>query len=136
MEAVPRTPRLAGEEYERTAWCHAPRVACRSMISKKLSSIYLTFATQFFYLESAREQLKKTLSLLQMERQADLDQYRQKVLMRPLHARVKEGMTWYPVRLAKDYIGTGERIIIEVERTNQKDQPHAFQEWQVGKCVF
>jgi len=67
-----------------------------------------------------------------MERQADLEQYRQKVLMRPLHARVKEGMTWYPVRLAKDYIGTGERIIIEVERTNQKDQPHAFQS---GKLV-
>ncbi len=83
-------------------------------------------------MESAREQLRKTLGLLQIERQADLDQYRQKVLMRPLHARVKEGMTWYPVRLAKDYIGTGERIIIEVERTNQKDQPHAFQS---GKLV-
>lgn len=41
-------------------------------------------------------------------------------------------MTWYPVRLAKEYIGTGERIIIEVERTNQKDQPHAFQS---GKMV-
>jgi ATP-dependent RNA/DNA helicase IGHMBP2 len=83
-------------------------------------------------LESAKDQLRKTLGLLQMERQADLEQYRQKVLMRPLHARVKEGMTWYPVKLAKEYIGTGERIIIEVERTNQKDQPHAFQS---GKMV-
>jgi ATP-dependent RNA/DNA helicase IGHMBP2 len=83
-------------------------------------------------LESSKEQLRKTLGLLQIERQADLEQYRQKVLMRPLHARVKEGMTWYPVRLAKEYIGTGERIIIEVERTNQKDQPHAFQS---GKMV-
>jgi ATP-dependent RNA/DNA helicase IGHMBP2 len=83
-------------------------------------------------LESSKDQLRKTLGLLQIERQADLEQYRQKVLMRPLHARVKEGMTWYPVKLAKDYIGTGERIIIEVERTNQKDQPHAFQS---GKMV-
>jgi ATP-dependent RNA/DNA helicase IGHMBP2 len=83
-------------------------------------------------LESPKEQLRKTLGLLQMERQADLEQYRQKVLMRPLHARVKEGMTWYPVKLVKEYIGTGERIIIEVERTNQKDQPHAFQS---GKMV-
>ncbi len=67
-----------------------------------------------------------------MERHADLEQYRQKVLMRPLNARVKEGMTWYPVKLVKEYIGTGERIIIEVERTNQKDQPHSFQS---GKMV-
>lgn len=81
---------------------------------------------------SSREQLRKTLGLLQLERQADLEQYRQKVLLRPLHARVKEGMTWYPVRLAKEYIGTGERIIVEVERTTQKDQPHAFQS---GKMV-
>lgn len=83
-------------------------------------------------MESSKVQLRKTLGLLQLERQADLEQYRQKVLMRPLHARVKEGMTWYPVRLAKEYIGTGERIIIEVERTTQKDQPHAFQS---GKMV-
>jgi ATP-dependent RNA/DNA helicase IGHMBP2 len=83
-------------------------------------------------LASSKEQLRKTLGLLQLERQADLEQYRQKVLLRPLHARVKEGMTWYPVRLAKEYIGTGERIIVEVERTTQKDQPHAFQS---GKMV-
>jgi ATP-dependent RNA/DNA helicase IGHMBP2 len=67
-----------------------------------------------------------------MERQADLEQYRQKVMMRPLHARVKEGMTWYPVRMLRDYIGTGERIIIEVERSNNFDQPHTFQS---GKMV-
>jgi ATP-dependent RNA/DNA helicase IGHMBP2 len=67
-----------------------------------------------------------------MERQADLEQYRQKVLMRPLHVRVKEGSTWYPVRLVSESIGTGERIIIEIERTNQKDQPHSFQS---GKMV-
>jgi hypothetical protein len=45
-------------------------------------------------LKSSKEQLRKTLGLLQLERQADLEQYRQKVLLRPLHARVKEGMTW------------------------------------------
>ncbi len=83
-------------------------------------------------MESPKEQLRKTLGLLQLERQADLEQYRQKVLLRPLQARVKEGMTWYPVRMAKEYIGTGERIIVEVERTTQKDQPHAFQS---GKMV-
>lgn len=66
-----------------------------------------------------------------MERQADLEQYRQKVLLRSLTQRVKEGVTWYPVRLLRDYIGTGERIIIELER-NASEQPHSFQS---GKLV-
>lgn len=67
-----------------------------------------------------------------MERQADLEYYRQKVLLRSLQQRTKEGTTWYPVRLRRDYIGTGERLMIEVERTTQLELPHAFQS---GKSV-
>lgn len=78
------------------------------------------------------DSLKHTLDLLRMERQADLEYYRQKVLLRSLHQRVQEGTTWYPVRLRNDYIGTGERLVIEVERTNHLEQPHAF---QAGKSV-
>src|SRR6478609_4931682 len=81
---------------------------------------------------SSHEQLQKTLSLIQLERAADLEQYRQKVLLRSLSQRTKEGVTWYPIKLVKDYIGTGERIILELERTHQLDQPHSFQS---GKLV-
>jgi ATP-dependent RNA/DNA helicase IGHMBP2 len=77
------------------------------------------------------DQLYKTLELLRIERQADLEQYRQKVLLVPLHRKTKEGKCWYPVRLKRDYIGTGERLIIEVERTQQLDQPHIFQSGKV-----
>lgn len=80
---------------------------------------------------NARDQLKHTYQLLQLERQADLEQYRQKVLMRSLHQRTKEGVTWYPVRLLRDYIGTGERVMIEIEKTNAFDQPHSFQSGKV-----
>lgn len=76
---------------------------------------------------SVLQDLRKTLELLRLERQADLEQYRQKVLMRSLHERTNEGVTWYPVRFLRDYIGTGERIIVELERTNHLDQPHSFQ---------
>jgi ATP-dependent RNA/DNA helicase IGHMBP2 len=79
-----------------------------------------------------RDQLHHTLDLLRLERQADLEQYRQKVLLRSLSQRTKEGTTWYPVSLKRSYIGTGERPIIEIERTNHLDQPHAFQS---GKLV-
>jgi ATP-dependent RNA/DNA helicase IGHMBP2 len=78
------------------------------------------------------QQLQTTLELIQLERQADLEQYRQKVLLRSLSQRTKEGVTWYPVRLKRDYIGTGERIILELDRTNHLDQPHSFQS---GKLV-
>lgn len=84
------------------------------------------------YTMTSREQLQKTLTLIQLERQADLEQYRQKVLLRSISQRTKEGTTWYPVRLLREYIGTGERIIIEVEKTNQLDQPSSFQS---GKLV-
>lgn len=77
------------------------------------------------------EQLLHTLELIKQERQADLEQYRQKILLRSLQQRTKEGSTWYPVALKRDYIGTGERPTIEVERTNHVDQPHAFQSGKV-----
>lgn len=79
-----------------------------------------------------RDQLNKTWELLKRERQADLEQYRQKILLVPLHRKTKEGKCWYPVAMKRDYIGTGERLIIEVERTNHLDQPHVFQS---GKMV-
>jgi ATP-dependent RNA/DNA helicase IGHMBP2 len=78
------------------------------------------------------EQLEKTLALIKLERQADLEYYRQKVLLRSLQQRTKEGTTWYPLRFHKYFIGTGERFIVEVERTNNMDQPHTFQS---GKSV-
>jgi superfamily I DNA and/or RNA helicase len=81
---------------------------------------------------TSQEQLLKTFELIKLERQADLDYYRQKVLLRSLHQRTQEGTTWYPVKLKRDYIGTGERLILEVERTTHLDQPHAFQS---GKSV-
>jgi ATP-dependent RNA/DNA helicase IGHMBP2 len=83
------------------------------------------------FMMTIQEQLYKTLELLRMERQADLEQYRQKVLLVPLHRKTKEGKCWYPVRLRRDYIGTGERLIIEVERTQHLDQPHVFQSGKV-----
>ncbi len=83
-------------------------------------------------MSSSLLQLQRTLELIQLERQADLEQYRQKVLMRSLSQRTKEGVTWYPVRLLRDYIGTGERIILELERSHNLDQPHSFQS---GKLV-
>lgn len=77
------------------------------------------------------DQLFHTLELIRLERQADLEQYRQKILLRSLQQRTREGTTWYPVSLKRDYIGTGERPTIEVERTNHLEEPHSFQSGKV-----
>jgi ATP-dependent RNA/DNA helicase IGHMBP2 len=81
---------------------------------------------------NSQQQLAKTFELIKLERQADLEYYRQKVLLRSLHQRTQDGVTWYPVKLRRDYIGTGERLVIEVERSNHLEKPHAFQS---GKSV-
>ena len=81
---------------------------------------------------STVEHFQHLQQLLKLERQADLEQYRQKVLARSLSGRVKEGSTWYPVRLNRAYIGTGERNVLEIERTNNLEQPHSFSS---GKSV-
>ncbi len=80
---------------------------------------------------TSTEELYKTLELIRQERQADLEQYKQKVMLLPLSRKTREGKSWYPVRLKRHYIGTGERLIIEIERTQQLDQPHVFQSGKV-----
>jgi ATP-dependent RNA/DNA helicase IGHMBP2 len=78
-----------------------------------------------------QEELYHTLALLRQERQADLEQYRQKILFLPLHRKTKEGKCWYPIHVRRHYIGTGERLIIEAERTQHLEQPHIFQSGKV-----
>lgn len=76
-------------------------------------------------------ELSITLELLKQERQADLEQNKQKVMLLPLSRKTKEGKSWYPVRLVRHNIGTGERLIIEVERTQHLNQAHVFQSGKV-----
>lgn len=80
---------------------------------------------------TANEELYKTLELIRQERQADLEQYKQKVMLLPLSRKTKEGKSWYPVKLKRHYIGTGERLIIEIERTQHLNQAHVFQSGKV-----
>lgn len=80
---------------------------------------------------TSTEELYKTLELIRQERQADLEQYKQKVMLLPLSRKTKEGKSWYPVKIRRHYIGTGERLIIEIERTQHLNQAHVFQSGKV-----
>jgi ATP-dependent RNA/DNA helicase IGHMBP2 len=77
------------------------------------------------------EELKKVKALLAVEKTYDYDQYQKKILSAPLKDKVNEGLTWYPISLNRSYIGTGERMIIEITRTKKTGQPHSFQSGNV-----
>ncbi|GMQ26829.1 AAA domain-containing protein [Algoriphagus sp. oki45] len=77
------------------------------------------------------EELKLGLKLLKMEWEEDLAQYKKKFLNSSVAGKKKEGITWHPIVLKKSQIGMGERLIIEVERTDSS-YPSAFSS---GKSV-
>jgi len=76
--------------------------------------------------------LEEQIELLKWEKQEDYRQYQAKILHASLQERQQEGVTWYPVRLLRDYISTGERITLDLEKTRNHQQKHAF---QVGAIV-
>jgi superfamily I DNA and/or RNA helicase len=77
------------------------------------------------------DELKKGLSLLKIEWQEDLAQYKKKFLNTSLAEKKKEGITWYPILLKKSKIGMGERLIVEIERLDS-NYPSSFNS---GKSV-
>ncbi|SFB52653.1 AAA domain-containing protein [Algoriphagus aquimarinus] len=82
-------------------------------------------------MDKVTEELKKGLKLLKLEWQEDLAQYKQKFLNSSLADKKKAGITWHPVQLKKSKIGMGERLLVEVERS---DSNHASS-FNSGKSV-
>jgi ATP-dependent RNA/DNA helicase IGHMBP2 len=82
-------------------------------------------------MSNSMDELKQVKALLAMEKKYDFDLYQEKILTAPLKDKVNEGVTWYPVAINRSYIGTGERMIIEVARTKKTDQSHSFQSGNV-----
>src|SRR4051812_3271302 len=75
---------------------------------------------------AAIERLKKVKELLQVERDEDFRLYNELFLRVSLDQRKKNGVTWYPVKINNEELGSGELLHIEVERTSLIDKPHQF----------
>lgn len=67
------------------------------------------------------------LQLLKQERVEDRKQYENKIRNRSLDDRRKEGVTWYPVVVDRSYLGTGEKWVLQLERTTLQGERHYFQ---------
>lgn len=102
----------------------------------KSSADLPTIAGLFSYLctlmVQSNEELRKVYDLLKLEKEADLEYYRNKVLNASLEQRKKEGLCWYPVTLTSQKYSMGEKLIIKLNRTTEINRPHVFQS---GKIV-
>lgn len=75
---------------------------------------------------TAVERLKHVKELLKIERDEDYRLYKELFLRVNLEQRKKNGVTWYPVKINSEEIGSGDLLHLEIERTSQIDKPHQF----------
>lgn len=66
-------------------------------------------------------------ALLKKEWAEDLQQYKEKILYTAIPEKKKSGVCWYPVVVNSHHIGTGEKIVLELEKTTDLEQAHMFQ---------
>ena len=76
--------------------------------------------------QTAVERLKYVKELLKIERDEDYRLYKELFLRVNLEQRKKNGVTWYPVKINSEELGSGDLLHLEIERTSQIDKPHQF----------
>lgn len=74
----------------------------------------------------AVERLRRLKQLLHTEREEDFRLYKEQFLRVNLEQRKKNGVTWYPIKINSEELGSGELLHLEIERTAQTDRPHQF----------
>ena len=76
--------------------------------------------------------LKQVQELLKIEQEEDRQQYKIKSQKSTIAERKAMGFCWYPVTISKEEIGFGNKVVLELERTKDRDQLHLF---QTGKAA-
>lgn len=74
----------------------------------------------------AIERLKGLKQLLKIEREEDYRLYKEQFLRVNLDQRKKNGVTWHPIKINNEELGSGDLLHLEIERTTQIDKPHQF----------
>ncbi len=77
-------------------------------------------------LSDINNQLTKVLELLQIEKKADFERFREQVLKLTLKEKREKGLTWHPVVVKKEGFTFGDRAFVILEKTNQFNEPHRF----------
>jgi len=80
--------------------------------------------------DTAPDHFAHLLNLLHQEREEDLQEYLRQVRQRPLHERVEQGYTWYPLNVVQTGFSLGEKAYVVVERTTRLHEPHQLRAGQ------
>lgn len=75
---------------------------------------------------SPKEELRKLIDLLVIEKEEDLRQYLSQFERGSIVERRKNGVTWYPIRVNSEEMGPGDYVTIEIERTQGIDELSQF----------
>lgn len=78
------------------------------------------------------EELQQQIRGLHLEKEADLEYYRQKVLLASLEDRKRDGVCWYPVVVESQRYSLGEKLIVRIRRSDETAKSHVFHS---GKIV-
>ena len=81
---------------------------------------------------SSPEELQNLLHWLRLEKEADLEYYRKKILNASLEDRKRDGLCWHPVSLSGQRYSLAEKVVVRVTRPDQHQPRGAFQS---GKIV-
>jgi len=83
------------------------------------------------HLPASEEVLQLWGELLKLELQAEIDYFTEKVQRTPLKKRVEEGRCWFPTRVAGVAYATGDKLLVDLERTDGIEARGAFSNGQV-----
>nr|HQU59222.1 AAA family ATPase [Saprospiraceae bacterium] len=78
-----------------------------------------------------QNELKELSRLLQLEKQADLEQFKHRVERLSMEERRAQGFSWYPLQISKQGYTYGERAFVIVERNATESAPHQFRSGKV-----
>ncbi len=76
------------------------------------------------------KELRRVQSLLKLEQEEDLAQFKLKNAKATIQERQQRGLTWYPVTITSEDVGFGGKVVLELERSAGQQGLHLF---QVGK---
>lgn len=75
-------------------------------------------------MDQAQAHFTRLLELLRQEKEEDRRQYLELVRQRPLHERVEQGYSWYPLIVTQTGFALGDKAFVVVERTTNLGEPH------------
>lgn len=79
--------------------------------------------------------LQRQYELLQKEYDYEKEMYRQQAERTGIEKRIRQGVCWYPVRLGKSYYNSLNHLVVEIERSEDKETEHVF-EYGRPVCFF